>query len=76
MIKDWISFNENKSEKPGPNIDGSSKMDLTEEDISLFSDEQSIEKLVMDNKVSLIGHEVWYWTDDLDTRSTLEFYIG
>lgn len=76
MIKKWKQFNENKSEKPGSNIKGSTKMNLSDEDFNEFNDNISLKKLVSDDKVALIGNEVWYWENDKDTKDILNQYFN
>ena len=75
MIKKWNQFNESKAQKPGKNIPGSVKVNITEEEVNYFTEENALEKLVMDDKVALIGREVWYWEGDEETRSILDQYL-
>lgn len=51
--------------KPGPNIDGSKKLELSEEDLSLFSDVPFLQKLIRDEKVSLIGNTLYYIDEEV-----------
>lgn len=65
-------FNES-FQKPGPNIEGSKKITISEEDTNLFNDEAILQKLIADEKVSLIGNEVYY--NDEDTLEVLNQYF-
>lgn len=75
-IKSYNSFiNENKDEKPGESVPGSKKIDIKEEEVDLFSSEPSLQKLISDSKVSLLGTEVWYKESDNETRKVLDTYL-
>lgn len=65
-------FNES-FQKPGPNIEGSKKITISEEDTNLFNDEAILQKLIADEKVSLIGNEVYY--NDKETLEVLNQYF-
>lgn len=65
-------FNES-FQKPGPNVEGSKKITISEEDTNLFNDEAILQKLIADEKVSLIGNEVYY--NDEDTLEVLNQYF-
>jgi len=75
MIKKWNQFNESKSEKPGENVPGSAKINLSDEDVNAFTDNTSLQKLISDDKVALIGDEVWYWEDDMTTKGVMDQYL-
>jgi hypothetical protein len=75
MIKNWKSFNESKSGKPGANIPGSKKLSITSEEVGLFADEPALQKLLFDYKVSLFDDSVWYWEDDQETLDILDQYL-
>ncbi len=49
------------------------KIEIDDSDLRLFSDEPSLQKLVRDNKVSIIGNEVQY--DSEETLEILKQYI-
>jgi len=75
-IKGYKSFiKENKDEKPGESVEGSKKIDISEEEVDLFSSEPSLQKLISDSKVSLIGKEVWYKESDNETKKVLDQYL-
>lgn len=87
-IKSYNSFiNENRvpkdkilwifqvHEKPGESVPGSKKIDIKEEEIDLFSSEPSLQKLISDSKVSLLGTEVWYKESDKETKEILDQYL-
>lgn len=65
-------FNES-FQKPGPNVEGSKKITISEEDTNLFNDESILQKLIADEKVSLIGNEVYY--NDEETLEVLNQYF-
>jgi len=75
MIKKWSQFNESKAEKPGESIPGSAKINLSDEDVNAFTDNPSLQKLISDDKVALLGGEVWYWEDDMETKGILDQYL-
>ena len=74
MIKRYSQFI-NESNLPGPNIEGSVKLDISEEEVSLFSDEPSLQKLVADQKVALFDKEVYYLQSDTKTKEVLDQYL-
>ena len=65
-------FNES-FQKPGPNVEGSKKITISEEDTNLFNDESILQKLIADEKVSLIGNEIYY--NDEETLEVLNQYF-
>ena len=75
MIKKWNQFNESKAEKPGPNVPGSVKITISDEEVNSFSDEPALSKLIYDDKVSLLGNEVWYLENDEQTKAILDQYL-
>lgn len=75
MIKKWNQFNESKSEKPGKNVSGSVKITISDEEVNSFSDEPALSKLIYDDKVSLLGNEVWYLENDEQTKAILDQYL-
>ena len=75
MIKKWNQFNESKAEKPGENVPGSVKINLSDEDVNAFTDNPSLQKLISDDKVALLGNEAWYWEDDMDTKGVMDQYL-
>lgn len=68
-------FNESKAEKPGPNVSGSVKITISDEEVNSFSDEPALSKLIYDDKVSLLGNEVWYLENDEQTKAILDQYL-
>lgn len=75
MIKKWNQFNESKAEKPGESVPGSAKINLSDEDVNAFTDNSSLQKLISDDKVALIGNEAWYWEDDMTTKGVMDQYL-
>ena len=71
-MKHLRRFNEN-FQKPGPNVKGSKVITIPEEDTNLFSDEPVLQKLIADEKVALIGNEVYY--NDEETLEVLNQYF-
>lgn len=75
-LKKFESFSSrelNENNKPGPNIEGSVKVSIKEEEVSLFADEPVLQKLIADDKVSLIGNTVYYKDDEV--RKVLDQYL-
>ena len=75
MIKKWNQFNESKAEKPGSNVPGSVKITISDEEVNSFSDEPALSKLIYDDKVSLLGNDVWYLENDDQTKAILDQYL-
>ena len=75
MIKKWNQFNESKAEKPGENVTGSAKINLSDEDVNAFTDNPSLQKLISDDKVALLGNVAWYWEDDMGTKGVMDQYL-
>ena len=74
MIKRYSQFiKENKSEKPGPENKNSKKISIKEEEMNLFNDEPSLQKLIIDNKIAILNGEVWY--NDEETKKILDEYL-
>jgi hypothetical protein len=48
---------------------------LSSEDVSLFTSEPLLQKLVADKKVSLFGDEVKYDESDIQTKEVLDQYL-
>lgn len=75
MIKKWNQFNESMAEKPGPNVPGSVKITMSTEEASSFSDEPVLSKLIYDDKISLLGNDIWYLESDAQTKGILDTYL-
>ncbi len=74
MIKKYLEFiAENK--RPGKDIGGSQKIDITGEELDLFSTEPQLQKLIRDEKVSVLSGEVWYKEGDYKTKEVLDQYL-
>lgn len=74
MIKKYLEFiAENK--RPGKDIRGSQKIDITGEELDLFSTEPQLQKLIRDEKVSVLSGEVWYKEGDHKTKEVLDQYL-
>jgi len=75
MIKKYNQFvNENK-QVPGPQTNGSVKLDINETEAELFSNEAELGELIADQKVSLLPPELWYMANDSDTIKVLQNYF-
>jgi len=74
MIKKFNQFI-NESHVPGPDESGSSRINLSDEEVEWFSSEPALQKLISDNKVALLPPELWYTTDDRNTINTLEDFF-
>jgi hypothetical protein len=76
MIKKYNQFvNENK-QVPGPQTNGSVKLDINETEAELFSNEAELGELIADQKVSLLPPELWYMANDSDTIKVLKNYFN
>jgi hypothetical protein len=74
MLKRYSQFI-NESNVPGPNVEGSVKLNISEEEVNLFSEEPSLQKLVADQKVALFNKEVYYLGSDIKTKELLDQYL-
>ena len=70
-MKHLRKFNENAN-RPGPNT-GSKSITISQDEVDSFSTEPSLQKLIADEKVSVIGNKVYY--NDEDTNTTLDEYL-
>lgn len=70
-MKHLRKFNEN-SNRPGPNT-GSKSITISQDEVDSFSTESSLQKLIADEKVSVIGDKVYY--NDDETKSILDEYL-
>ena len=70
-MKHLRKFNEN-SNRPGPNT-GSKSITISQDEVNSFSTESSLQKLIADEKVSVIGTKVYY--NDDETKSILDEYL-
>lgn len=64
-----------ESNKPSPNDEDSSKIDLTKDEMKLFNTEAMLMKLIRSNKISLYKNVVWYKTDDEKTKKVLDIFF-
>ena len=74
MVKKWNQFI-NESVMPGPGENDSVVVNISDEDIEMFSSEPALQKLISDQKVALLGNEVWYFGHDENTIKVLKQYI-
>lgn len=74
MIKRYSQFII-ENQRPGSNIEGSMKIDITGEEMDLFATEPQLQKLIADEKVSVLDGEVWYRESDKDTLEVLDQYF-
>jgi hypothetical protein len=74
MLKRYSQFI-NESNVPGPNTEGSLKLNISEEEVNLFSEEPSLQKLISDQKVALFDKEVWFNSSDNNTKEILDQYL-
>jgi hypothetical protein len=77
MIKKWKEFNESNSvvDIPTPGEECCKSYTLKGNDSELFNQEPSLEKLIADKKVRLIGNEIWLFDDDEETDDILKQYL-
>jgi len=63
-IKSYLDFlNESINIPPGPGIEGSLLKNLSEDEISLFSEEPLLSNLISSLKISIVGDELYYYND-------------
>jgi hypothetical protein len=74
MIKRFNEFLK-ESYRPNEGQDGSVSITLGDEDLELFQTEGSLRTLITDEKISLVGKELWYHEDDEKTIDTLSNYF-
>jgi uncharacterized protein (DUF1697 family) len=74
MIKRFNDFIK-ESYRPNEGQDGSVSVTLNDEDLELFQTEGSLRTLITDEKISLVGKELWYHEDDQQTIETLSNYF-
>lgn len=76
MLKRYLQFiKESQNERPGKDIEGSTKIEITGEEVDLFATEPSLQKLISDDKVSVLDGEVWYKESDNKTKEVLDQYL-
>jgi hypothetical protein len=71
IMKNLKTFEDFKSVKP--DVNSSKKITISKEDVNLFNDEPVLQKLIADEKVSLIGNEVYY--NDEEVKNVLQQYL-
>ena len=74
MIKKFNEFLK-ESYRPNEGQDGSISLTLGDEDLELFQTEGSLRTLITDEKISIVGKELWYHEDDEKTIDTLSNYF-
>jgi hypothetical protein len=74
MIKRFNEFLK-ESYRPNEGQDGSTSLTLGDEDLELFQTEGSLRTLITDEKISIVGKELWYHEDDEKTIDTLSNYF-
>lgn len=70
-MKHLKTFEYFKSVKP--DVDSSKKITISKDDVTMFSNEPVLQKLISDDKVSLMGTEVYY--KDEETKKILDEYF-
>jgi hypothetical protein len=74
MIKRFNEFLK-ESYRPNEGQNGSVSLTLSDEDLELFQTEGSLRTLITNEKISLVGKELWYHEDDEQTIETLSNYF-
>ena len=75
MIKRFNEFLK-ESYRPNEGQDGSTSVHLKDEELDLFQTEGSLRTLITDEKISLVGKELWYHEDDKQTIAVLSKYFS
>jgi hypothetical protein len=74
MIKKFNEFLK-ESYRPNKGQNGSVSIHLKDEELDLFQTEGSLRTLITDEKISLVGNDLWYHEDDQKTIDTLSNYF-
>ena len=74
MIKKFNEFLK-ESYRPNEGQDGSVSLTLIDGDVELFQTEGSLRTLITDEKISLVGNDLWYHEDDQQTIEILSNYF-
>jgi hypothetical protein len=74
MIKRFNEFLK-ESYRPNEGQNGSVSLTLSDEDLELFQTEGSLRTLITNEKISIVGKELWYHEDDEQTINTLSNYF-
>jgi len=64
-----------ESVKPGPEEDGSVRIEITPDEKKLFGTESLLIKLVSTDKIALYQNEVWYDENDEATKKVLDIFF-
>lgn len=64
-----------ESKKPQQNGEGCTKIELSEDQMKLFGQENQLIRLIRSNKITLHDKEVWYNDDDESTKRILDIFI-
>jgi hypothetical protein len=76
MIKRYSQFlKENQKQRPGSDVEGSMRLKVTGEEMDLFATEPQLQKLIADEKISVLDGEVWYKESDKNTLEVLDQYL-
>jgi hypothetical protein len=75
MIKKFNEFLK-ESYRPNEGQDGSTSFHLKDEELDLFQTEGSLRTLITDEKISLVGNDLWYHEDDQKTIDVLSNYFN
>jgi hypothetical protein len=74
MLKKFNEFI-NESVRPREGSSDSKSLDLTPEEVELFSSDGVLHRLIDEDKVSLYSDKVWYLKDDKETIAILDDYF-
>lgn len=75
MIKKYNQFVNESKEIPGPMLHGSTRINLDNDELELFSTEDELKDLISKQKISLLSPELWYLPGDTETINTLKNYF-
>ena len=74
MIKKYLDFLKESNNPPGPDSEGVLSINLSDEEVSLISEEPVLSNMISQSKISLIGN-VLYFFDQKEISDTLNQYF-
>jgi hypothetical protein len=75
MIKTYSEFiNESNNTPPGPGIDKTISVSVSDDDIILFTTEPILSNLISNQQVSIIGNQLYYYDNDETIQKLNQFF--
>lgn len=60
---------------PGPNEEGNVQINVNNDDLDLFKIEPDLNQLLRNDKITIVGNDIWYFEDDYETIKKLKDYF-